>query len=112
MLPQTRAEPAGVRWLILGASVLAVAVVAVVIYGHPASGPARAPSGLASLNALLNAASAVCLLVGYAFIRRLRIAAHRRSMLGAFALSCAFLVSYLAHHARVGSVPFRGEGWR
>ena len=31
-------------------------------------------------------------------------------MLTAFGLSSAFLVSYVLHHARVGSVPFRGEG--
>ena len=29
-------------------------------------------------------------------------------MLTAFGISCVFLVSYLIHHARVGSVPFRG----
>jgi putative membrane protein len=111
VIAPTRAEPGAVRWLILGISVLAVAIVAAVLYGRPPSEATRAPSRLASLNALLNAASAVCLVTGYAFIRRHRIAAHRRSMLTAFALSCAFLVSYLAHHAQVGSVPFRGEGW-
>ncbi len=31
-------------------------------------------------------------------------------MLTALALSIAFLVTYLLHHARVGSVPFRGTG--
>ena len=106
-----RAEPGAVRWGIFGISVLAVAVVAALIYGRTPADAARAPSGLATLNALLNGASAVCLATGYAFIRRRRIAAHRRSMLTAFALSCAFLVSYLAHHTQVGSVPFRGSGW-
>jgi putative membrane protein len=106
-----RAEPGAVRWTISGISILAVAIVAALIYGRAPSDAARAPSGLATLNALLNAASAVCLVTGYAFIRRRRIAAHRRSMLTAFGLSCAFLVSYLAHHAQVGSVPFQGTGW-
>ena len=31
-------------------------------------------------------------------------------MLGALACSAVFLVSYLAYHARVGSVRFQGEG--
>jgi uncharacterized membrane protein YozB (DUF420 family) len=107
-----RAEPRAVRWSILAISALAVAVVAAVIYGRPpAAAGVRPPSALASLNALLNAAAAACLLTGYAYIRRGRVAAHRRAMLTAFALSCVFLVSYLAHHAQVGSVPFRGEGW-
>jgi putative membrane protein len=109
----TPAEPGAVRWTILGISALAVAIVAGVIYGQPHTDPARTPSGLASLNAVLNAAAAACLLTGYAFIRRKRIAAHRRSMLAAFALSCAFLVSYVAHHAQVGSVTYAGQGaWR
>lgn len=39
------------------------------------------------------------------------MAAHRACMMAAFACSTAFLVSYLAYHARVGSVRFAGEGW-
>jgi uncharacterized membrane protein YozB (DUF420 family) len=104
-------EPARVRWGIAGISAAAVAGIAWVIYGRAPEPGMRAPGGLASLNALLNAAAAACLETGYAFIRRRRVVAHRRSMLAAFAFSCAFLVSYLVHHAQVGSVPFRGEGW-
>jgi putative membrane protein len=107
---QPRSEPAGARWGVALVSLLVVCAVAVVLYGMPRPHAPQAPGRLASLNALLNAASAACLLAGYAFIRRRRIAAHRRSMLTAFALSSAFLVSYLVHHAQVGSVPFRGEG--
>ncbi len=32
-------------------------------------------------------------------------------MVSAFALSSLFLVTYLLHHAQVGSVPFQKEGW-
>jgi putative membrane protein len=110
MAAPSRTEPAAVRGLIGVVSILAVALVALVIYGQPHAPAARGPTRLASLNALLNAASAACLATGWLFIRRRRVAAHRRSMLAAFALSCAFLVSYLAHHAQVGSVPFRGKG--
>ena len=66
------------------------------------------PTFLATLNASLNAASIVFLTSGYFFIRRKNIARHRFCMLTAFGISCVFLVSYLIHHARVGSVPFRG----
>lgn len=66
---------------------------------------------LPTLNACLNALAGVCLLVGYYFVRRKNITAHRRAMLTAFAFSALFLVSYLIHHARVGSVPYRGEGF-
>ena len=52
----------------------------------------------------------MCLLLGYAYIRKKNIAAHRACMLTAFGASSLFLVTYLMHHAQVGSVPFRGQG--
>jgi uncharacterized membrane protein YozB (DUF420 family) len=63
-----------------------------------------------TLNAALNAASAVLLLVAYRAIRRLDVETHRRWMLAAATTSALFLVSYLAYHARVGSVRFAGTG--
>jgi len=66
---------------------------------------------LPTLNALLNAITTVLLLRGRYFIRRRRIAEHRRAMLGAFAGSVTFLVSYLVYHLSVGSVRFPGHGW-
>ena len=68
------------------------------------------PSPLATLNAVLNAAATVFLLAGYACIRRGDRRRHRLCMLTAFGISIAFLISYLVHHARVGSVAFRGHG--
>jgi putative membrane protein len=65
---------------------------------------------LPTVNATLNAISAILLLVGYVLIRRRRIEAHRAVMLAAFACSIVFLVSYLIYHAQVGSVPFQGQG--
>jgi uncharacterized membrane protein YozB (DUF420 family) len=65
---------------------------------------------LPTLNAVLNATSALLLLVGWRLIRRGRVEAHRRVMLGAVACSTLFLVSYLAYHAQVGSVRFQGQG--
>jgi putative membrane protein len=47
---------------------------------------------LPALNAVLNAASAALLLVGYSFIRWRRVAEHRRCMLSAFGASTVFLV--------------------
>lgn len=32
-------------------------------------------------------------------------------MVAAFAMSSLFLVTYLLHHAQVGSVKFQGQGW-
>jgi putative membrane protein len=68
------------------------------------------PNFLPTLNATLNALSGLCLLAGYYFIRRKQVDKHRRAMLSAFWVSTIFLVSYLIHHARVGSVPYQGTG--
>lgn len=65
---------------------------------------------LPTVNAVLNATSALLLLVGWRLIRRGRIEAHRRAMLAAVASSTLFLVSYLVYHAQVGSVRFQGQG--
>ena len=65
---------------------------------------------LPTLNAILNAASALLVTAGWRCIRRGRIAAHRACMLGACAVSTLFLASYLTYHAHVGSVRFRGAG--
>lgn len=65
---------------------------------------------LPSINATLNALSAVLLVWGYLLIRGKRIERHRRVMKTAFATSCLFLVCYLIYHSQVGSVPFHHEG--
>lgn len=65
---------------------------------------------LAPLNAVLNATAAVLLAWGYILIRRRRMHTHRRVMLVAFVVSCAFLASYIIYHAQVGSVRFQKTG--
>ncbi len=65
----------------------------------------------ATVNASLNAASAVFLLAGYICIRRGNVSAHRLAMLTATGSSIVFLVSYVVYHLRVGSVHFQGTGW-
>jgi putative membrane protein len=63
------------------------------------------------INASLNGASTVLLLVGRWFIAQRRIAAHRGTMISALVTSTLFLASYLYYHAHVGSVRFQGTGW-
>jgi uncharacterized membrane protein YozB (DUF420 family) len=67
-------------------------------------------SQLPSLNAALNALSAILLIAGYLFIKSRNIKAHKTCMLAAFASSVFFLISYLVYHYQVGSVPFKGQG--
>jgi uncharacterized membrane protein YozB (DUF420 family) len=65
---------------------------------------------LPALNASLNGLAALLLVCGFVFIRRREVPRHRACMIAAFACSVVFLVSYLVYHARVGSVPFQGQG--
>jgi uncharacterized membrane protein YozB (DUF420 family) len=80
------------------------------LYGVPHSAQGSEPTGLATLNASLNMTAAVFLIAGYAAIRRRAIAVHRACMLTAFVASAVFLITYLVHHAQVGSVPFPHTG--
>jgi len=68
-------------------------------------------AALPTVNACLNATSAVLLVSGFAAIRRKNVTAHRRFMLAALACSTLFLVSYVVYHVQVGSMKFTGEGW-
>src|SRR5271165_1604222 len=65
---------------------------------------------LPSVNAFLNAISALLLIWGYTLIRRRMVDQHRRVMLKAFAVSCLFLVCSLVSHALVGSVHYPHTG--
>jgi uncharacterized membrane protein YozB (DUF420 family) len=65
----------------------------------------------AALNATLNGTSAILLAAGYTAIRNGKIQLHKKLMLSAFTVSCAFLVSYLVYHYRVGHVAFQGQGF-
>lgn len=107
-------ESKAARRIIFGLSVLVVTLVGVVLYAVPHQATARVdgsgPDALATINACLNAGSAVCLALGYGFIKKKNVALHRLAMSSAFTLSSVFLITYLVHHARVGSVPFRGTG--
>ena len=65
---------------------------------------------LPTLNAALNAVSALLLLVGFALVRAGRREAHRNAMLAALTTSTLFLASYLVYHLDVGSVRFARSG--
>ena len=63
-----------------------------------------------TLNAGLNATSAVLLACGYRFIRRGDVTRHKRCMIAAFVTSTLFLASYVTYHLRAGSTRFPGTG--
>jgi uncharacterized membrane protein YozB (DUF420 family) len=65
---------------------------------------------LPTLNAMLNATSGMLLLIGYVFIRRRNIKAHRACMIAALTSSSLFLISYLYYHYHAGTTRFAGTG--
>lgn len=67
-------------------------------------------SDLPAIDAVLNATSAVLLTLGYFFIRRKNVTAHKICMLSAFATSTAFLICYLTYHFHHGVTRFQGHG--
>ncbi len=105
-------ESAASRWVIAALSFVVVAAVTFVMYGLPGREGREAAVGvLPSVNATLNGLAGTFLVAGYVFIRRGKIAQHKACMLTAFGVSTAFLVTYLIHHSRVGSVPYTGVGF-
>src|SRR6202021_264826 len=80
------------------------------IYIHPAAAASSSYAFLPALNATPNGLAAPALLIGFTFIRARRIAAHRASMITAFAFSTLFLISYILHHALHGDVRYPVHG--
>ena len=68
-------------------------------------------SVLPRVNAGLNAASALLLILGYVFIRQRAITAHTMAMLAACGTSTLFLISYLTYHVQHGVTHFLGRGF-
>lgn len=68
------------------------------------------PNLLPLVNACLNGLSCVLLVAGLVLIRSGRKEAHRACMVTAFSVSCLFLVLYLVHKWKVGSVHTRFAG--
>lgn len=57
---------------------------------------------LPTVNALLNLAATILLIVGFVLIKQRRERAHKNVMLSAFGTSVLFLVFYLIYHYQIG----------
>ena len=65
---------------------------------------------LPAVNASFNALAATLLTTGFVFIRQGKPHLHKFAMVGAFAASGLFLVSYVTYHYVHGDTKFTGEG--
>lgn len=68
-------------------------------------------AGWPTLNAALNAVSALLLVAGWRSVRSKRVGRHIACMISACVASACFLLSYLGYHAQAGSIRFLGTGW-
>jgi len=66
---------------------------------------------LPHVNAFLNAASTVLLLIGFYYIRSGKRDVHRAIMIAALSVSALFLVCYLIYHFTAPIFVFPGTGW-
>jgi len=96
-----------------GLGVVVPLLVAILFYFHGTfqiEGMAEKVKVLPAFNALLNSLTAVCLLLGYYFIRQKQVLRHRTMMGIAFALGSVFLLSYVAYHSQAEQTRFGGVG--
>ena len=68
-------------------------------------------AALPGFHATLYGVTSLLLLAGFLQVRSGRVRGHQLSMLGAFLLSCVFLVSYVVYHSQAPPAHFGGEGW-
>ena len=114
-MPVTQvAQPSNTRLPVIAIVAVSAAAVSFLLWllyvHHPPSGFAERLRFLPALNAVLNGLSAIALIIGFSFILRRRIAAHRASMMTAFVFSSIFLVSYIVNHALHGDTIYPGHG--
>ncbi|HEY4357384.1 MAG TPA: DUF420 domain-containing protein [Acidobacteriaceae bacterium] len=99
--------PPSIIAAIIGISAAASIFLAWLVYYHqPTDVAGTQLAFLPALNATLNALCTVFLVIGFRYIRKLDVSAHRNSMFGAFVVSTLFLVSYLVNHAMHGDARF------
>ncbi|MBC8042788.1 MAG: DUF420 domain-containing protein [Rhizobacter sp.] len=67
-------------------------------------------SYLPKLNAFINGACSVLLMLGYVSIRQRNFKIHRVLMLATFFLSSLFLISYVFYHSQAPATKFGGAG--
>ena len=105
--PNVYRTPLNVVVSIIGVSAVASLFLAWLVYYHPPVDVAGTHLAfLPALDAVLNALCAVFLIIGFRYIRRRQITAHRNSMFGAFIVSSVFLVAYIVNHLLHGDMLF------
>jgi putative membrane protein len=100
-------------WLVTGISVAVLAVVVLLRYLPDSYRPnVEFAKHLPLVNAVINSAVSLLLLLGYHQIRFAKNKGrHQFLMLAAFILSGLFLVSYVVYHTTMPHTPYCNDGW-
>ncbi len=97
--------------LIATLSVVVPGLVAVLLFSKLGGEPLVGDVGfLPAMNAGINTAVTILLLLGLYFVRSGNIKAHKTTMVTALVLSIFFLVSYVLYHQSAGDTKFNGTG--
>lgn len=99
-----------IRWVTLIAIVVPIVVAILLFMPTKVDFASDWVYFLPHLNAVINSAASVALILGLIFIKSGNITYHRASMTTAFGLGAIFLVSYVIYHAAAESTAFGGEG--
>ncbi len=98
--------------LIATLSVAVPALVAVLLFSKIGGEPLVGDVGfLPAMNAGINTAVTLLLLLGLYFVHKGNIDAHKKTMVTALVLSIFFLVSYVLYHQAAGDTKYNGSGF-
>ncbi len=81
------------------------------VYFKESAGAPSSLEFLPAVNASLNAFSALCLTLGFVFVKNGRLFAHKVMMNNAVVASGLFFISYVIYHSFHGDTKFIGEGF-
>ncbi len=99
------------NWIIAISIVIPVAVAVLLFMPQKLDVGADWVYFLPHLNAVMNSAASIALILGLVFVKQKKYSYHGATMSVAFGLGAIFLISYVIYHGAAESTTFGGEGW-
>lgn len=99
------------NWIIIISILVPVAVAVLLFMPQKVDVGAEWVYFLPHLNAIMNTAASIALILGLIFVKNKMYSYHGATMSVAFGLGAIFLISYVIYHATAESTSFGGEGW-
>ncbi|MFC3415586.1 DUF420 domain-containing protein [Algoriphagus hitonicola] len=99
------------NWIIFISILIPVAVAVLLFMPQKVDVGAEWVYFLPHLNAIINSATTLALILGLIFVKNKMYSYHGATMSVAFGLGAIFLVSYVIYHGSAESTSFGGEGW-